>query len=217
MFIPDTRAFRYLNDLAGQNSILDWVGIFAAKYLIFIMLGYVLAAAALIYWREHQHRREPLLRKIGEMFSRRHAEHSAAAAVAAVRALVAAALAYVINQLIAMVWFRPRPFVTLRAVNKLTDTPATDKSFPSDHTAISFALAFSVVYTKPAAGAILFVGAAIVALGRVFVGVHYPSDILAGAAVGCFSAWVTRLAELRFRGLAPLKEQLKNLGRRAKL
>jgi len=209
MFRPDVQLFRAVNDLAGRSRWLDWAGIFAAKYLIFILLGCVLAAAALFYWREYRHRHEPIVRKLREMFARRHTEHSAAAAVTAVRALVAISIAYIVNYLISLVWFRPRPFVALSGVHKLTATPATDKSFPSDHTATSFALAYSVVYSKPAAGAVLLVGAAIVALGRVFVGVHYPSDILAGALVGCLSAWVTRLAENKFRGLDQVREHLR--------
>ena len=217
MFRPDVEIFRAINDLAGRSRWLDWAGIFAAKYLIFILLGYVLAAAALFYWREHRHRREPIIRKLGEMFARRHTEHSAAAAVTAVRSLVAISIAYIFNYLISLVWFRPRPFATLQGVRKLSDTPATDKSFPSDHAAISFALAFSVAYAQPAAGAVLLMLAAIVALGRVFVGVHYPSDILAGALVGCFSAWITRLAETKFRGLDKVHEHLRRvIGRRSR-
>jgi len=90
MFRPDVLIFRAINDLADRSPWLDRAGIFAAKYLIFLLLAYVLAAAALVYWREHRHRREPIIQKIREMFLRRHTEHSAAAAVTAVRALVAA-------------------------------------------------------------------------------------------------------------------------------
>lgn len=58
-------------------------------------------------------------------------------------------------------------------------------SFPSDHAALFFALAAGVWWVWRKGGtALLFYVAAIICLPRLYVGIHYPTDILAGAAIG---------------------------------
>lgn len=63
-------------------------------------------------------------------------------------------------------------------------------SFPSSHAVNNFGVAtmFSVYYPK--ARAALYAWASLVAISRVFVGVHYPSDVLAGAIIGTCVAWL---------------------------
>lgn len=88
---------------------------------------------------------------------------------------------------------RPRPFVNLKDV-KLTerDKFATDMhSFPSGHTSGSFALATSLTLRysdKPFLIAGSYLYASVVSVGRIYQGVHYPSDVLAGMVVGIGSA-----------------------------
>lgn len=90
---------------------------------------------------------------------------------------------------------RDRPFVAHADIVKLfnrEDAP----SFPSGHAAFFFAVAFSLWLTNRRWGAAFFVGATLVSLGRVAAGVHYPTDILGGAAVGLAAAWlVERLGQ----------------------
>ncbi len=63
-------------------------------------------------------------------------------------------------------------------------------SFPSGHTCASFAAAFALYKTLPRRwGIACLVLAALISLSRLYVGVHYPSDVLAGAAVGIFAGW----------------------------
>lgn len=63
-----------------------------------------------------------------------------------------------------------------------------DPSFPSDHAAAAFAIAVAVfAFSRRAGGALLAV-AVLIAVSRVALGVHYPVDVLAGAAVGAVSA-----------------------------
>jgi undecaprenyl-diphosphatase len=63
-------------------------------------------------------------------------------------------------------------------------------SYPSAHASTSFAGARSLARAWPAAAAPLYAAAAMMALSRPYVGVHYPSDVVAGAALG------TAVAEL---------------------
>lgn len=121
---------------------------------------------------------------------------------ACVTALLSAAVALLANQVISHLWERPRPFVAHPALTHVLEARTTDPSFPSDHTAAAFAIAFSVLAFSRRAGALFVVGATLVALSRIALGMHYPSDVLGGILIGLLAArlatrsgreWVTRL------------------------
>jgi undecaprenyl-diphosphatase len=70
-----------------------------------------------------------------------------------------------------------------------------DPSFPSDHAAAAFAIAFAVLAYSRRVGVAFLAVAALIAVSRILEGLHYPSDVLAGAAVGAAAALVvTRVA-----------------------
>ncbi|MFL5910568.1 MAG: phosphatase PAP2 family protein [Gaiellaceae bacterium] len=105
----------------------------------------------------------------------------------------AAAVAYVLNFVIHSAWDRPRPYEahTIRHPWSVS----TDASFPSDHASISLAIAFAVLAIDLTAGAVLLVAALLIAVGRVLIGAHYPSDVLASLGVALVAAFVVvRLA-----------------------
>jgi len=114
--------------------------------------------------------------------------------VAAASALGAAALGLLVNRIISTVWHRDRPYQT-HHVAKLWGPHKTDASFPSDHASASFAIAVAVALIDPLVGAAFLVLAVLIAAGRVIIGEHYPTDVLAGIVVGTASAYVAvRLA-----------------------
>lgn len=85
-------------------------------------------------------------------------------------------------------WFWPinRPFVENNVL--LLIEHAANGSFPSGHAAFFFALSTVIYFYNRKIGA-LFLGASfLIALARIFVGVHWPADILAGASIGILSA-----------------------------
>ncbi len=86
---------------------------------------------------------------------------------------------------------RPRPFETYPDIEKATE--AGSPSFPSGHTsdAFSTATAVSLAYPKWYVIAPLYSWAGMVAYSRMHLGVHYPSDVLAGAITGSLSAYLT--------------------------
>jgi undecaprenyl-diphosphatase len=88
---------------------------------------------------------------------------------------------------------RPRPFLTLANVNTLFATDGF--SFPSAHSAMAFMAA--VILSKNFRRSYIFYPlAAMVALSRAYLGVHFPSDIIAGACVGAFLGYLlTRVSE----------------------
>ena len=79
-------------------------------------------------------------------------------------------------------------------------------SFPSDHATLFAALATGAWFACRRLGAILFVYTLIVILApRVYLGMHYPTDIVAGAAIGAVIAWATHLPSVRERIARPFQ------------
>ena len=85
-----------------------------------------------------------------------------------------------LNYLVKLVVKRPRP--VLEGLPPLGGAPSS-LSFPSAHATSSFAVATAMTRVDPL-GALAFVLAFALALGRPYLGMHYPSDVLAGALLG---------------------------------
>jgi undecaprenyl-diphosphatase len=198
--------FQDVNVYAGQSSWVDALMIFCANMLIFC-----LPLLLLLVWGWPSRWRRGMNRGTGNVadeivYARRRAT---------LWVIVACGLAYALNLTWEQVMFEPRPFVSHKV--HLLISHAADASFPSDHTAWAFAvlgmLAFCmlpplVVARKqnqqqlgkpvPRAALLIPVLLIIVALviacsigfARVFVGVHYPGDILGGAIDGLLAAGI---------------------------
>lgn len=107
-----------------------------------------------------------------------------AVVAAGVGAGVALALAQVISRLVD----RPRPFVDHPGLVHLFAQHAADPGFPSDHTTAAFAIGVALLLRFRLWGAIVLVLATVLAVGRVAMAVHYPTDVLGGAALGTLVA-----------------------------
>ena len=128
--------------------------------------------------------------------------------LASATALASAALALLVNQAIAQLWHRDRPFAAHPSAH-VWGSRSHDPSFPSDHASAAFAIAFAVLLFDRLAGAVLLVAALIVGVGRVFIGAHYPADVLAGLLVGLACALlVSRFGRRVIEGLVKIVERL---------
>lgn len=107
-------------------------------------------------------------------------------------AFASLAATYVVQTRVKPLFRRVRPFVNREA--RVVGTRPTDHSFPSGHTASSFAAATALAFFYPRAAPVAYTVATGVGLSRVHLGVHFPSDAAVGGVIGIgigtFSAWM---------------------------
>ena len=165
----DTTVYHLINGLAGHNSIFDHLMIFFAKDALEIY-----AVLFVISWFA---------------LPKRDIEHRHALVMAGLSGIVA----LVINVIISHVWFRPRPFTVFSKGSFTQLVPhSQDASFPSDHASGSFGFAAgSWGHNTKWISRTFTILAIIVMFARVYVGVHYPTDVIGGMVVGIISAKVT--------------------------
>jgi undecaprenyl-diphosphatase len=156
----DYRLYHAINVFVADHAWLGRAGSFFEKWAVPL---YALAAAGL--W---------LLARPGG---------SSKWKLASASALASAALALLVNRLIASLWERPRPYATHPAAH-VWGGRSHDPSFPSDHSSAAFAIAFAILLFDRLAGSLFLAAAVLIGVGRVVVGAHYPGDVLAGVLVG---------------------------------
>ena len=159
--------FDAINDLAGHVTIADNVMKFGAQYMIF-----AIAALVAVSW----------FLRVGDDRARR---------IAVYTAILAAALSILAVQVIQHFYVHQRPFVA-RSDVVLLISHGKDASFPSEHATTAFALAAGIAVYRLRFGMVLLLLASVVAFSRVYVGVHYPGDVVGGAILGISIAAVLR-------------------------
>ena len=108
--------------------------------------------------------------------------------LACVSALASAGLGLLLNQAIGQLWDRQRPYAAHPHILVLFTAPSHDPSFPSDHATAAFAIAVAVFFFSRRLGVVFLAFAAVIAVSRVLLGMHYPTDVLAGALTGTLAA-----------------------------
>lgn len=153
--------FRVINQSAFKWFWLDFLGVFLANYFVYFFVAFLLL----------------FLLKFKKCWGM------------VLKAMVAAVLArFVIVDFIRWIYPRYRPFVG-ENINLLINK-VNQFAFPSGHAAFCFGLATIVYFYNKKVGILFFIFAFLISVARIFVGVHWPLDILAGAAVGVLSGWL---------------------------
>jgi membrane-associated phospholipid phosphatase len=167
----DARLFKWINRLADHTA---WAHPLAKGFAVY---GIVLFAALLVIaYLDARHR--------GDL------EDVAATVGAAGAALVALALAQVIGSVVD----RARPYTAMPGVHVLIDR-TSDFSFPSDHaTAVGAVAAGLLLLHRRRWGVVAAVAAVVMGAARVYVGAHYPGDVVAGLALGAVVAVAVHVA-----------------------
>lgn len=158
--------FRVIYDGATSHPLLAMLGIFLAT-----MLPYFLIAILLYY--------EGIVRRFAN------------GRVLLLRLLVAPAAALALATMMKHLIEMPRPYAALSDVVALA--PYTDAlaTFPSMHTMVFAALGMLFYRNDHAMGKWFLLGGALIGLGRIMVGVHWPIDVFAGYAAGCAVGYAT--------------------------
>jgi undecaprenyl-diphosphatase len=164
----DFYLFKIINGFAGRWPGLDWLAVFCAKYLIFVM---GLAAVAVLFFYKKEKSKD-------EQF------------ILCIKMTLAVLFGYLAKIVINLINMRPRPF-EIHDVQLLVGR-LTDGAFPSIHTLVSFVIAFGVYAYDKKMSAYFIIAAALVSLSRVYVGVHYPFDILGGIILAWLSFYLVR-------------------------
>ena len=110
--------------------------------------------------------------------------------LAAASAGISAVVALLVNAVLGHLWYHARPFADHPKQTVLLVHHGADNSFPSDHASVAFAVAFAVLMFHRRLGVLLLAVAVGVGLDRIFVGVHYPIDVLTSVFVGLGAALV---------------------------
>jgi undecaprenyl-diphosphatase len=83
---------------------------------------------------------------------------------------------------------RKRPYMSLPETN-IGKNPLEDHSFPSGHTTAAFSIVTPLILLNPFLGVFLLIAGLLVAISRMYLGLHYPSDVLAGMILGISSSF----------------------------
>ena len=172
----DQTLFLWINGFAGRITLLDeFLKGMANDY--FFIVGSCLILVALWFGTR-------------DVYLRRRNQRGI------ISALLSLGIAQGIVCIINLFYFRPRPFTELPAY--LLFYLPTDSSFPSNSTSVIFALATAILLVDKKTGSLLLTLALVHGFSRIYVGIHYPLDILGGIIIGVLVALVVSRLLNRF-------------------
>lgn len=165
---------------AGQvPAALSFIGLLCAKWLIYFVPAHLLWLN-FKYWTQKPVVYQPSC-YLRSFFS-----------PLCIKILLSVSLGLLASFVIGLLYYKSRPFITYPDIALMWHS--SSPSFPSDHALIWGAYVYMLCKARPAVslGTVFFavIFAALTCWGRVFVGIHYPLDIIGGLCLGCICAWL---------------------------
>ena len=171
----DARIVIWLNQGIGRSAVLDGAGSLAVSDY-FVPLAMCFWMLGLWFFGQDSHARGRNQRAV-------------------LAAAIALGIANLAVLLLDQVVFRDRPFTQFDLATLFYEP--TDSSFPANPAAVAFAAATAIWLGNRRAAALLFCLAVVWCLARVYSGLFYPSDIVAGGIIGAGVAWLVTLGMRR--------------------
>lgn len=155
--------FAVINGWSHRSAALDWLGIFIADYLPVLI---VLSLLWLLFSSRPKQSKNKLM-----------------VVLASTASIIAV---FLVKPIILLFYAKPRPFVALPHLEPLTSVFKLEdwQSFPSGHSLFFFSLAMVICLFNKRVGLVYFGLAVLIGFARIYTGVHWPLDILAGAVIG---------------------------------
>lgn len=173
--------FLQINSCAGQNIWLDKFMIFSADWLGYFLILLLITPLLLTFFI-----RNDRISSWARYALFNWSYYKEMLAVSLVSAFVSR---FIFVAIIRFFYYHPRPFLALNNANLLI-AKDMESSFPSGHASLYFALATGVYLYNKKLGYIYLASAGLMGFARVFVGIHWPLDILAGAGLGIGTAFL---------------------------
>ncbi|EKN62987.1 undecaprenyl-diphosphatase [Schinkia azotoformans] len=154
----DYKLFKSINQLSGRCTPIDFLMIFLSK-----KVRYVFAFVMIFMW----------FRKTSD----KKAVYCAG---------ISSGITLLINKVIKLFYYRPRPFIKHRV--GILIPSKVDSSFPSKHTLLVFAISTSIFLQERLLGSIMWILSLLTGFSRIWVGHHYLTDIISSALIGSITS-----------------------------
>ncbi|MBJ8106687.1 MULTISPECIES: undecaprenyl-diphosphatase [Bacillus cereus group] len=172
--------FQWINNFAGSSKLLDTLMIAITNSVPYVAILFML-----ILWFNNGKKENAIRKQYTVLYT-----------------TLSVSIALLVNVLIHAVYYHPRPFIT-HHVNQLVPH-AADSSFVSDHSVLVFSIAFVFILRGEKLKYIALIWAILVGVSRMYVGVHYPLDILGAAFLTFTTSGLVMQSTRIFEPLAKL-------------
>jgi undecaprenyl-diphosphatase len=163
----DYRIFRAINQFAGRYRLFDTIMIIISQKVRYLYVVLLI----FMWFRNNFYKKVTLFTGISVVVT------------------------LLLNCFIKLFYFKPRPFLKFWVHLLLPSPSKKNSSFPSKHTTLAFAAATSVLLYKRVVGSIMFILAFLAGFSRIWMGQHFPSDIVGSAFLGSLTSiivYITR-------------------------
>lgn len=166
------QSFRFINNFGKEYTFLNPYFVFVAEYLVIFLV-----CATLFFWLSPRFQNKMMV----------------------ISASFAFLLAELLGKIAGKLHFNYQPFVVLPNVNQLIEK-APNNSFPSDHTILFFTFCITFSLFQKRWGYAWLILAMLVGISRIWVGVHYPLDIMVSILISMTTSLLTymHLTKLQF-------------------